>query len=127
MKVRNNRVRWVHLRLTTGEYNGMHKKFSRTTCRTFSEYIRSVLMERVVITTYRNSSQDALLKEMAILNKELNAIGNNINQATKRLHTLQYAELAMWHADYDSQASALIRKSDEIKSILKILAEKWLR
>lgn len=127
MKVKDNRVRWVHLRLTTGEYTGMHKKFRRTTCRTFSEYIRSVLMERAVVTTYRNSSQDALLEQMAVLNRELNAIGHNINQITKRLHTLQYAEVLVWRADYDSQTSVLMRKSDEIKSILRILAEQWLR
>ncbi|RYJ44276.1 plasmid mobilization protein [Flavobacterium beibuense] len=127
MKVKNNRIRLVHVRLTTGEYNGIHKKFKRTTCRTFSEYIRAVLLERPVITTYRNLSQDALLEQMAILNRELNAIGNNINQVAKKLHTLRHGEIALWQGEYDTQSTVFTQKTTEIKSILKTLTEEWLR
>ncbi len=45
----------------------------------------------------RNKSLDDFMAEMIVLRKQLNAIGNNQNQAVKKLHTLhQIPEFRNW-------------------------------
>jgi len=41
-----------------------------------------------IVTTYRNQSFDDYMAKMIRLRNELNGIGNNFNQAVKKLHTL---------------------------------------
>ena len=128
MKKRNNkRIKWVHIRLTFVEYQILHTKFSRTTCRSLSQFIRSALLDRSLVTTYRNASQDDMLGAMAILTGELNSIGNNINQTVKRLHTLREGEVVGWTARYASESEQLVSKITEVKALLNTMAERWLQ
>ena len=56
---------------------------------------------RPVVATYRNQSLDDFMAEMMQLRGELNSIGNNVNQAVKKLHTLQQiAEFRNWIITY---------------------------
>jgi arsenate reductase-like glutaredoxin family protein len=124
---KNNRTKWVHLRLLPDEYKVLHNKFCKTTCRSMSEFIRAVLLDKPLVTTYRNASQDSLLEAMALLTKELNAIGNNVNQSVKRLHTLREHESASWTAKYAAESMRLEIKVNEAKALLNAIAERWLR
>jgi hypothetical protein len=92
-----------------------------------SEFIRAVLLDKPLVTTYRNASQDSLLEAMALLTKELNAIGNNVNQSVKRLHTLREHESASWTAKYAAESMRLEIKVNEAKALLNAIAERWLR
>lgn len=122
-----NRIKWIHLRLTLTEYKELHTKFSRTTCRSLSQFIRSALLDRPLVATYRNASQDDVLGAMAALTGELNSIGNNINQTVKRLHTLQEGEFISWTARYVSESEQLLTKITEVKALLNTMAERWLQ
>lgn len=123
----NNRTRWLHLRLTPLEYRQVQAKFHKTTCRKLSDYIRSVIFEKPVITTYRNISLDECMAEMILLNKELNAIGQNINQVVKKMHTLQAPEFTHWTTLYEKESAVFYAKAEEIKNLLANLTERWLR
>lgn len=69
---------------------------------------------------------DDLMAEMALLRKELNHIGNNFNQAVKRLHTLgQIAEFRSWLTAYEVEKKVLFNKVDEVKKQIQNIAEKW--
>ena len=89
MKKNLNRSRIVGLRFTLKEYEQIEKKWKASTCRKLSDYVRRKLFEKPIITTYRNQSLDDFMAEMIQLRSELNSIGNNFNQAVKKLHTLQ--------------------------------------
>ena len=80
-----------------------------------------------MVTTYRNASQDDVLGAMAALTRELNSIGNNINQTVKRLHTLREGEVVGWTARYSSESEQLLNKITEVKALLNTMAERWLR
>lgn len=122
----NNRTKWLHVRLKPEEYNTLHKYFSKTTCRKLSEYARRILLNKPLTTTYRNQSMDDLIAEMALLRRELNHIGNNFNQAVKRLHTLsQIAEFRHWLIAYEVEKKILHNKIEEIKKQILKIAEKW--
>ena len=87
---------WISFRVKPAEYEKIYGHFSKTTSRKLSEYARNVLLQKPTIFKTRNESADQFLSEMLQLKKELNAIGNNYNQAVKKLHTLNHIEEVKW-------------------------------
>ena len=124
----SNRTRIIWLRLTFDEYRKIEKKWKASTCRKLSEYVRRSLFEKPIVTTYRNSSQDDLMTELTRLRNELNAVGNNFNQAVKKLHTLQQiAEFKSWLIAYEVEKKILQNKLDEVRNNIKKILEIWLQ
>jgi len=124
----SNRTRIVGLRLTSDEYRKIEKKWNASTCRKLSEYIRRSLFEKPIVTTYRNRSQDDLMTELTKLRNELNAVGNNFNQAVKKLHTLsQIQEFKSWLIAYEVEKKILQNKLDEVRNNIKKMLEIWLQ
>ena len=65
---------------------------------------------------------------MILLRNELHAIGNNYNQAVKKLHTLQQIpEFKNWIITNELQQKILLNKVEEIKKQIQLIAEKWLQ
>ena len=125
---KNNRNKWLHLRLRQNEYSAIHNRFKNTTCQKFSDYVRKVLMSKPIVTTVRNQSHDALMAEAIKLRNELNNIGNNFNQAVKKLHTLQQIhEFGYWINTYEKDNRIIQQKIDEVKKHIQNLGEKWLQ
>ncbi len=123
-----NRTKRIICRLTPSEFTKIEKKWKASTCRKLSEYIRRSLFDKPVVTTYRNSSQDDLLTELTKLRNELNAVGNNFNQAVKKLHTLsQIAEFKSWLIAYEVEKKILQNKVDEVRNNIKKILEIWLQ
>ncbi len=125
---KNNRTKWLHLRLKPEEYAKLHKQFSKTTCRKISEYSRKILLDKPVTATYRNQSLDDFMNEMMKLRIELNSIGNNFNQAVKKLHSLQQIEeFRSWIITHELEKHILLNKIDEIKNHINKIADQWLQ
>ena len=128
MKEQNNRTKWLHLRLTPDEHQKIVNEFSKSTCRKLSDYARKNLMQKPIVNTYRNQSLDDFMAEMIRLRGELNAIGNNFNQAVKKLHTLQQiSDFKHWLISYELEKKILFNKVDEIKKEIQKFAESWLQ
>ena len=124
----SNRTRIIGLRLTPAEYAKIERKWKASTCRKLSDYVRHNLFEKPVTSYYRNQSLDEFMAEMVLLRNELNHIGNNFNQAVKRLHTLnQIAEFRSWLIAYEVEKKTLFNKVDEIKKHIQKIAESWLQ
>ncbi|SHH09515.1 plasmid mobilization protein [Flavobacterium johnsoniae] len=124
----SNRTRIVGLRFTPQEYAKIEKKWKASTCRKLSDYIRRHLFEKSINTTYRNQSLDDMIHEMTQLFKQLNGIGNNFNQAVKKLHTLnQIPEFKVWILSAELDKKKLFDKIDEIKNYIRKISERWLR
>ena len=128
MKEQNNRTKWLHLRLTPDEYQKIMKEFNKSTSRKISDYARKNLLQKPIISTYRNQSLDDFMAEMIRLRGELNAIGHNFNQAVKKLHTLhQISDFKHWLISYELEKKILFNKVDEIKKYIQKFAESWLQ
>ena len=124
----SNRTRIVGLRLTPEEYAKIERKWKGSTCRKLSDYIRKHLFDKPINTTYRNQSLDDMTCEMILLYKQLNAIGNNFNQAVKKLHTLdQIPEFKVWIISSELDKKILLNKVEEIKICIQKISEKWLQ
>ena len=126
--ITENRKRIVGIRLTSKEYEQIEKKWKESTCRKLSEYVRKNLFNKPIVATYRNKSLDDLMTELIHLKKELNGIGNNFNQAVKKLHTLrQITEFRQWFDTYETDKKMLLDKVEEIKIITGKIGEQWLQ
>ena len=124
----SNRTRIVGLRFTPEEYAKIEKKWKASTCRKLSDYIRKHLFDKSINTTYRNQSLDDMVHEMTQLFRQLNGIGNNFNQAVKKLHTLnQIPEFKVWIISAELDKKNLFDKIDEIKNYIQKISERWLR
>ncbi|MFH6936354.1 plasmid mobilization protein [Flavobacterium sp. FlaQc-30] len=124
----SNRTRIVGLRFTPDEYAKIERKWKASTCRKLSDYIRRHLFEKSINTTYRNQSLDDMIHEMTQLFRQLNGIGNNFNQAVKKLHTLnQIPEFKVWIISAEMDKKILFDKIDEIKNYIQKISERWLR
>lgn len=129
MEKRNsNRTRIIGLRLTPSEYAKIERKWKASTCRKLSDYMRRSLFDKPIVTTYRDASLDEFMLQMIQLRNELNAIGNNFNQAVKKLHILQQIpEFKSWLIRYELESKILFNKIDEVKKSIQKFAELWLR
>ena len=129
MKEQNkNRTRWLHLRLTVDEYELIQKRYRKSTCPKLSDYARKNLLQKPIVMKYRNGSLDELMPELILLRKDLNGIGNNFNQAVKKLHTLvQISEFKHWITVFELEKKVLFNSIDQIKKHIGNLSEKWLQ
>jgi len=129
MKEENkNRTRWLHLRLNSTEYETLQKQFGKSTCRKISDYARKNLLQKPIVLKYRNESLDELMSELTMLRKDLNGIGNNFNQAVKKLHTLvKVSEFKHWVTVYEVEKKILFNSINQIKKHIENLSEKWLQ
>lgn len=122
------RKHFVKTRMNDDEVNQLLKLQQKTTEKDTSSYLRKVALQKPVTIKYRNESADDFLLDMLNLKKELNAIGNNFNQAVHKLHLLdKIPEFRIWVNQYDGLQKVLISKVEEIKLRMNQLYDQWLQ
>lgn len=122
------RKKMVVVRMNETEFRQLEKFQKKTTEKDTSSYLRKVALQKPVTVKYRNESADDFLLDMLNLKKELNAIGNNFNQAVHKLHILdKIPEFRVWVQQYDGLQKVLISKVEEIKLRMNQLYEQWLQ
>ena len=122
------RRKMVVVRMNETEFSQLEKLQQKTTHKDVSSYLRKVALQKPVTVKYRNESADDFLLDMLNLKKELNAIGNNFNQAVHKLHILEkIPEFRVWVNHYDGLQKVLISKVEEIKLRMNQLYEQWLQ
>lgn len=93
----DKRTRWYNIRLKPDEYLLLEGRFKKTPFRKLSEYMRNVLLEKPVTVFYRDQAMDDVLEELIVLRRELNAIGNNLNQAMRNINSAHgHADTRLW-------------------------------
>lgn len=127
-KENTNRNKWIHLRLTTEEMDLLKVRFEKSLCHKLSDFARKNLLGKPVVLKYRNQSVDDFIVEMGRLRSDLNAVGNNYNQAVKKLHTLnQIPEFKGWILSSQDEKKRLFESIEKIQICVFKLAEKWLQ
>ena len=120
------RKKWFKIRVTEDELRKIKAFSKQTTSKDASDYARTILLQKPVIVRYRNQSADDILSAMISLKKELNAIGNNFNQAVHRLHTLdKIPEIKLWLLRSEMVRQSLMKKTEEIRIRMIQIHEQW--
>ena len=126
MEHKNNREKWLHIRLTKVEFTQIQKSFEATTCRKLSDYARKKLLGKAITVNHRNASLDSYLEALAQLKSELNAIGNNFNQAVKKLNTLsKIKEFEHWLVTYELDKRQLLEQIQAVNDHIQNASGKW--
>ncbi|WP_229211787.1 plasmid mobilization protein [Dyadobacter arcticus] len=124
----SNKTKRVTIRLSPGELARIEKKCKSSTCKKLSEYMRLVLLNKPVSVVTRDQSADDLMREVTRVRVEVSRLGNNSNQATKRLHTLsQISEFRSHLEQQNSQNEEILAVLEQVKSVINKLADQWLR
>jgi hypothetical protein len=121
-----NRSKILLTRLKPAEFSLIDNRFKKTRFKRLSEYTRSVLLERPITVIYRDKSMDEVLEELILLRKELNAIGNNLNQAVRNINSAQgYADTRLWVNLLSLINSKLEPSIIQIKDRMNNYADLW--
>lgn len=113
-------------RFKQAEYDRINNRFKKTRFRKLSEYVRSVLLAQPVTVFYRDRSMDELLEEMVNLRQELNAIGNNLNQAMRSLNAAHgQADARLWMNLLSVVNGKLEPAIQQIKDQMNNYSELW--
>jgi hypothetical protein len=120
------RTRWYNIRLKPDEYEMLENRFKKTRFRKLSEYMRSVLLDKPITVNYRDKAMDDVLEELVLLRRELNAIGNNLNQAVYQISAAHgNADMRLW-ANLLSVVNSKIEPSiTQIKERMNQYADVW--
>jgi hypothetical protein len=120
------RTKWLTIRMTQEEYQQLEQLAKKTTSRNVSDYGRRVLLQKPVNIKYRNQSLDDFLADMLVLRKELNAIGNNFNQAVHRLHSMQFVpEIQHWVLINEQDKTQILRQIETITNKINEAYKLW--
>ncbi|WP_238395354.1 MobC family plasmid mobilization relaxosome protein [Mucilaginibacter sp. UC70_90] len=121
-----NRSKWVKIRLKPTEQNLIERRYKKTTFQCMSEYARALLLGKPVMILNRDKSLDDLLEELMILRKELNAIGNNLNQAVRNINSAHgTADNRLWENLLQVVNNKLEPSVTEIKDRINTYATLW--
>jgi hypothetical protein len=121
-----NRLKRVTIRFKDEEFKLIDNRFKKTRFRKLSEYIRSVLLEKPITVMYRDKSMDDVLEELILLRKELNAIGNNLNQTVRNINSAHGgADTRLWINLLGVINSKLEPSIYQIKDRMNNYAELW--
>jgi len=116
------------IRFSESELEKIKSGFSNSTCRSLTDYMRNLLLNKPVTIKTRNESLDAFMAEMIALRGELNAIGNNYNQLIKRLHALKdFSDIKTWLIHHETARKILMNKVSRIESKIEQINDKWLQ
>jgi len=123
-----NRESRVTIRFSASEFQKVRAGFSKTTHRKLAGYLRNIILDKPVTVYTRNKSYDEFVTAMLALKGELNAIGNNINQAVKKLHVTHLDEETKLHALFiENNQHFLLKKVAEIELKISTISEQWLQ
>jgi hypothetical protein len=128
MRKKEKRTRRFTMRFTEVEFKKLADQFSNSTSSQLSHYMREILLGRPIVIKYRNESLDSFMEELIAMKQELNAIGNNFNQAVKKLHTLkQIPEFRQWIAGHENIQQQVQEQTKHIEERISKMSEKWLQ
>jgi len=118
----------IILRVTKTVFKRLEKLQRESDCRSVGEVARKIISKERINCFHRDISMNAPMEEMALIRKELKAIGININQQTHRFHTSQSESERAFYAMKTAQMYQEVgTKVDELLAIISKLAEKWLQ
>lgn len=121
-----NRSKWIKVRLKPSEEETLNNRFKKSTFQNLSEYGRALILGKPVTVIHRDKSMDELLEELALLRRELNSIGNNLNQAVKNINSAHgFPDTRLWMNLLTVINNKLEPSISEIKERMNKYADLW--
>ena len=118
----------IVIRVTESEFNRFDKLRKESDVKTIGEIVRKILAGQKVKIVYQDASLNKPMEEMALIRKELRAIGVNINQITRHFNQ-DHSDIkrAFYALKVSEEYAKVTPKVEELLSFISKLAESWLR
>jgi len=118
----------IIVRVNEATFKRLEKLAENSNCRTVAEVVRNIVLGKRVVVFHKDAAMNGPMEELALIRKELKAIGININQQTHHFHVSQSAAE---RAFYVNRTASLYKDVDgRVNRLLLIvgkLAEQWLQ
>jgi hypothetical protein len=119
---------FVRTRLTEAAFNRLEKIRQSSDCHTVGEVARKLLSREKITLFYKDITLNSTMEELALVRKELKAIGININQLTRgfNISNKKGNSPQIYVIEILNLYKIVETKTDEILSIINQLSRKWL-
>ena len=119
---------FIRTRLTKKAFDRLDKIRQSSDCHSVGEVARKLLSQEKITLFYKDITLNAAMEELALIRKELKAIGININQLTKGFHIAKKkGQGTDYHLKQVADLYKIVEgKTDELLTIVNQLAQKWL-
>ena len=117
----------IRTRVNARAYKRLNKLRSQSDCHSIGEVARKILSAEKITVFHKNISLAATMEELALIRKELKAIGININQQTKFFHTSRNEAERAYYVNRTALLYHRVEpKVDRLLTIVSQLAQQWL-
>lgn len=117
----------IRTRVTEAHYERLEKICKNSDCRSVGEVARKILSAEKITVFHKDMTMNATMEELAMIRKELKAIGHNINQQTRYFHTAASPTDKAWYVNRTMRLYEQVdSKVNELLAIVSQLAAKWL-
>jgi hypothetical protein len=128
MKNKNTLCRRIHTRITQTKYDELNALLvKRRSIHTLSELLRNILDNRKIVVQSYDVSLDKVMEQLSGIRKELQSIGVNVNQVTRRFHAEEQPEGKLFQA---IKIVKLYQQTDlkvsRLFEVIAKLSELWL-
>ncbi len=128
MEQRQRFTHRIHTRITAKKLEELQSLQLRSQgIKSLSELLRNILDNKKIVVLSRDASLDMLMEELSKIRQQIQAIGVNINQVTKRFHNASGAEAKLFSA---MEITRLYQQTDlkvtELLGIISNLSKVWL-
>jgi len=118
----------VTIRLSQPFYNKMEKWLENSNCQTMAELARNIICREKIIWYHKDSKLESTALELSAIRKELNAIGNNINQITRYFHGTDIPNQKMFHAlKVVDEYKKVESKVGQLLEMMETITKTWLQ
>jgi hypothetical protein len=118
----------LRIRLTETVFKRLQQLSKTTDCYSIGRLARKILSKEKITLFQKDMTMNATMEELALIRKELRAIGVNINQLTR---SFNQDKAGNHRTFYVLKVADLYKKVDEkVERLLEIiskLAKKWLQ
>ena len=114
----------IVIRVTGNVFSKLEKIMQDSGCQSIGEVARMILSDQPIKCFYIDVSLNGPMEQLALIRKELKAIGININQQTRYFHQSRNDAQKSFYA---LKTAELYRQTGELLDIVQQLATKWLQ
>jgi len=116
------------IRVNEGTFKQLEKLRQESHYASIAEIARRILNGQKIKLYYKDISMNAPMEEMALIRKELKAIGININQLTRSFNQDKAGtHKAFYLLKVAGQYQVVGEKVDRLLAVISKLAEQWLQ
>lgn len=118
----------IHVRVTAEKYRELSSLLRRSRgVKSHSGLLRNILDDRTINVESHDDSLDRVMERLSGIRTELQRIGTNINQITRRFHTEKLPEARLVQAlEVQHLYGEAGKKVDELLAIVDKLSRRWL-